>query len=247
MDRFPEQNFSVICLCNTHKIGAATEQVADIFLTDQFKKEPDTVKENVADAPDIISIPEKELASLTGLYFDPITETTIRFYMEDGKLMIPGYVLSPLSQNSFKVAGAPDREIVFVRPIAGGPMQVKTIVGGKTVRARDAVKSETLTSAQLAEFTGKYLCDELAGAGATYTLSMKDGELVLEAMGRKDILLTPAFADVFFIVGLIQWYPGQRNDDLFVVKFMRNQQNAVTGFTLNRKAKGPRNMRFNKL
>ena len=37
----------------------------------------------------------------------------------------------------------------------------------------DAVQHETLTLAHLAEFTGRYLSDELAGA--TYTLSIKDG------------------------------------------------------------------------
>ena len=70
MYRFPEQNFSVICLCNARYIEIDPEelanQVADNFLTDQFKKGPDAVKETVAAAPDIISIPEKELASLAG-------------------------------------------------------------------------------------------------------------------------------------------------------------------------------------
>ncbi len=109
----------------------------------------------------------------------------------------------------------------------------------------DAIQSETLTSVQLAEFTGKYLSDELAGA--TYTLSIKDEKLLLEAMGRKDILLTPAFGGVFYIVGLIHWYPGEPNHELAIVRFMRNQQNAVSGFTLSREPEGPRNLRFNKL
>ena len=123
-------------------------------------------------------------------------------------------------------------------------LKITDIRAGKS-STLDAVQSETLTSVQLAEFTGKYLSDELAGA--TYTLSIKDGNLVLEAMGRKDILLTPAFGDVFFIVGLIQWYPGEPNRQLAIVKFMRNQQNGVSGFTLSREPEGPRNLRFNKL
>ncbi len=185
MIRFPEQNFSVICLCNATDIipivGLAN-QVADSFLADQLKKVPEPVKATVAPAPDIISIPEKELASLAGLYFDPITERIFRFYMKDGKLMIFNSVLSPLSQNRFKVvgAGAPlGLESVFVRPIAGGPMQMthNDIRSGKTT-THYLVQSVTPTSAQLAEFTGKYLSDELAGA--TYTLSIKDGKLILQ-------------------------------------------------------------------
>ena len=80
MYRYPEQNFSVMCLCNADPDSPGgpdswvlTAQVADIFLTDQFKKGAGGVNETVADAPAIISIPEKELASLNGLYFDPIT------------------------------------------------------------------------------------------------------------------------------------------------------------------------------
>jgi CubicO group peptidase (beta-lactamase class C family) len=254
MYRYPEQKFSVMCLCNADDIsadaltgGVFTAQVTDIFLADQFKKGAGGVNEPMAGAPAIISIPERELASLTGLYDDPSTERYIHFYVENGKLIVAwdnGYVLSPLSENRFNVVGVPEVEIVFVRPIAGGRAQVKVIGSGKTT-TYDAVQRETLTSVQLAEFTGNYLSDELAGA--TYTLSIKDGKLVLEAMGRKDILLTPAFGDVFFTIGLIQWYPGEPNHELAVVKFLRNQQNAVSGFTLSGEPEGvPRNLRFNK-
>jgi CubicO group peptidase (beta-lactamase class C family) len=256
MFRYPEQKFSVMCLCNAEDISGVgltswvfTAQVADIFLADQFKKgaggESETVA--VAGAPDSLSIPEKELASLTGLYVDPITERYIHFYMDDGKLMVAwdnGYALSPLSQNRFKVVGDPGGEIGFVRPIPGGRLQVKVVESGKTT-TYDAIQRQTLTAGQLAEFTGKYLSDELAGAA--YTLRIKDGKLVLQAMGRKDILLTPASGDVFVIVGLIRWYPGERNHQLAIVRFMRNQQNAVSGFTLSREPEGPRNLRFNKL
>ena len=247
MFRYPEQKFSVMCLCNGEiEPGVFTAQVTDIFLADQFKKGAGGVSETVPSARDIISIPEKELAGLSGLYVDPITERYIHFYLEDGKLTVgwdTGYVLSPLSPSRFKVVELPGLEFRFVRAVAGGRMQVKVIESGKTT-TYEAVQSETLTSVQLAEFTGKYLSDELAGA--TYTLSIQDGKLVLEAMGRKDILLTPAFGDVFVIIGLIQWYPGEPNRQLAIVKFLRNQQNAVSGFTLSREPEGPRNLRFNK-
>jgi CubicO group peptidase (beta-lactamase class C family) len=254
--RFPEQNFSIICLCNATDIGVwgLFDQVADIFLADQFKQGAGGASETAAAAPATISVPEKELASLTGIYFDPITVDSNRFYMKDGKLMIdkgPGYVLSPLGQNHFKLVGAPGApvEIVFVPPIAGGPMQEQVIWGGKTRRTFDAVQTETLTSAQLAEFTGKYLSDELPGA--TFTLSIKDGKLVLQVRngitvfsdralvlawtdtGKSETPLTPVFADAFFLFG-----------ESVIVRFTRNQQNAVSGFTLS--TRKVRRVRFNK-
>lgn len=234
MVRFPQQNFSVVCLCNFESANPSdlAYRVADLFLADQFKKETVDVNKTAAAAPDIISIPEKELAALAGLYFDPVKEDTIRFYMKDGKLMVakgPGYVLSPLSQNRFKVVGAP-HELVFIRPIAGGRMQVKDkdINSGKTV-TYDAVQNETLTSVQLAQFTGKYVSDELEGA--TYTLSVKDGKLNLQVRNQKDVLLTPAFADAFVGRG--------------IMRFTRNQQNAVSGFTVT--LGSVRRLRFEKL
>jgi len=263
MIRFPEQNFSVICLCNADNISprGLANQVADIFLADQFKKGAGGVDETVAAVQDIISIPEKELASLTGFYFDPITIRSIRFYMKDGKLMWDsGFVLSPLGQNRFKVVGAPLVEFVFVRPFAGRRMQVKLIFSGG-LRPRtttfDAVRSETPTSTQLAEFTGKYVSDELGGA--TYTLSIKDGKLLLQVRNGitvfsdkglvlavtqalssetpKDVILTPEFADAF-----VYLVDGSR----VMMRFTRNPQNAVSGFTL---ANGGsvRRLRFNKL
>ena len=258
MARFPEQNFSVISLCNAGDINTyvSADQVADIFLAGQFKKEPEDVRETIRAASEIIRIPEKELASLTGLYFDPIKETTRLFYMKDGKLMIFNTALSPLSQNRFAVVGGgpPGLEIVFVRPIAGGRMQVMFKHRSGETTTYDAVQSVTPTSAQLAEFTGKYVSDELGGA--TYTLSVEAGKLLLQVRpgitvfsdratvlpysqaGRrddpKDSLLTPVFADAFFAFG-----------GAAMVRFTRNQQSVVSGFTLS--TVGVRKLRFNKL
>lgn len=257
MMRFPEKKFSVICLCNAGNKMSAYElatQVADIFLADQFKKSKDDVKENHTA---IISIPEKELVGLAGLYFDPIKETTVLFYMKDGKLMIFNTPLSPLSQNRFKVVGGgpPGLEIVFVQPIAAGRRQVLFKHRSGETTTYEAVQSVTPTAAQLAEFTGKYVSDELAAA--TYTLSIKDAKLSLQVRNRitvfndralllafelpgasevpKDVLLTPAFADAFITFV---------DDELVMFRFKRNQQNAISGFTLSTETL--RRLRFNK-
>jgi hypothetical protein len=208
------------------------------------RKDAAVVSETVTDAPDIINIPEKELACLTGLYVDHTNiERRLDFFMEGGKLFYRAGPsvrrVSNLSQNRFKVVGAPV-EMVFERSIAEGDMQMKVTGPGGT---RIFVRSVTPTPSQLAEFTGKYVSDELPGEA--YTLSINDGKLVMEAMGRKDILLTPAVADAFSIVGLIQWYRDFPNQ-LAIVKFTRNQKNAVSRFTLSMSPEGRTNLRFNK-
>ncbi len=201
----------------------------------------------VADVPDLISIPEKELATLVGLYVDPTNiARRIDFFAEGDKLVYyaGGTVrreLSYLGQNRFKAIGFPIfSEMVFERPIGDWSMQMKVIGPGGTTTL---VRSVTPTSAQLVELTGKYYSDDLPGE--VYTLSINDGKLVMEVMGRKNILMTPAVADIFSIVGLIHWYPTPSNQ-LAIVKFIRNQQNTVSGFTLNIAPEGRRNLSFRK-
>lgn len=261
LTRFPEQRFTVIRLCNAGNVNTygSAAQLADIFLADQFKKSTDAVKQSVTASPDIV-IHEKELTGLAGTYFDPITSGYHRYYMNDGKLMIDpdfrmgnDFVLSHLGQNRFKVVGGgpPGLEIVFQRPVTAGNLQVKHITGSKT-QTWEAVRSFTPTPAQLADFSGKYASDELPGA--VYTLSIKDEKLILHVRSgiaalrsraseaeraagaskdTEDNLLTPAFADAFLTFG-----------GSALLRFTRNQQNVVSGFTLtNRLA---RRLRFNK-
>jgi CubicO group peptidase (beta-lactamase class C family) len=255
MTRFPEQNFTVIRLCNAGDLNTyiAAPHVAEIFLADQFKELPEAISESATVTSDMRSTPEKELATLTGLYFDPVSETALRrIYLKDGSLMIdpnfnrgPSYILSPISENRFKIVGAPP-EIVFTRAVASGPIQVKVISGGKTIETLDAVQSVTPTSNQLAEYTGRYVSDALTGA--IYTLSIKNGKLVLQVRNgittlvhaepnggqdMKDTLLTPGFADAFFAF-----------DGSAIVRFTRNQRNAISGFSLSNA--GVRRLRFDK-
>ena len=288
MNRFPEQNFSVICLCNEWSSinpDGLANQVADIFLADQLNKSAAVVNETVSDTTDIISIPEKELTTLTGLYVDltglqvdPIKVHSHRLYLKDGKLMVYSYVLSPLSRNRFTCCSAQPHEFFFIQPVAGGPMQVKEKqIRSGIITTIDEVQLETLTTVQLAEFTGKYVSDELAGA--IYTLSIKDGKLSLQVRNGitvfsdrglglaftqpsvdttttpiyvnnslvlafaqpggsevpKDILLTSVFADAFITFV---------SDELVMLRFIRNQQNAVSGFTLS--SGTVRKLRFDK-
>jgi CubicO group peptidase (beta-lactamase class C family) len=265
MTRFPEEKFSVICLCNEGDnldSGGFRARVADIFLADQYKKLENVVKENVAapDVPDNFIIHEKELASLTGLYVDPTyTPRQLRFYLEGGKLFFragPSVErrLSPISQSRFKVIGVgafSGVEMVFEQPIAGGPLQVK-VIGPYGTTTLEAVNGETPTLVQLSEFSGKYVSDELPGA--TYTLSIKDGKLLLQIRNgitvfsdrafvlafsqtgndvQKDVLLTPLFADAFTFLGSTS------------VRFTRNRHNAISGFALTA-GSSVRNLRFHK-
>jgi CubicO group peptidase (beta-lactamase class C family) len=231
--RYPDQGLAVALLCNAGEDMNSTGLslgVADVYL-EKYLPNP-TVSSATAAAPDI-SIPEKELVNLTGHYFDPVTLSSHSYYMKDGKLMIFNRALSPISQNRFKVVGGgpPGLEIVFVRPVAGGPMQVKHVLGAKTTTYY-AVQSVTPTLAQLTEFTGEYVSPEL---DTTYTLTARNSDLVIRIRGRKDIVLRPIFTDAF----------QGRFGRLMVVKFSRDARGVVTGFTVN--GGGVRGLRFDRV
>ncbi len=253
MWRYPEQQFSIICLCNADSsqggpdAGVLTAEMVDVFLADEIRAGATTDEKTAPDAREFIAISEEELATLAGLYRQPITGKYIHFFLEDGKLKVAwdtGYVLSPVSENRFIVLGVPETEMVFRRGMAGTPGEVKVIDPGNTT-SYEEMRSESLASARLAEFAGNYVSHDLAGA--VYKQDLGDGELVLAAMGRKRIVLKPASGDVFFIVGLIQWYPEEPNRQLAIVKFTRDQQNAVTGFRLSREPEGPKDLRFDRV
>ncbi len=267
MDRYLGQNFSIYCLCNLDTINPRrlANQVADIFLADQFEQDEDLVEEAVEETPVIVNVPEEELAALTGLYFDPVAEQVRRFFMADVKLTVEpnfdgrNFELLPLGQNSFRLAVAPVERAAYFRftqQIVGGPMKLQES-GAGTPAARiagagtfDAV--ETLTLDQLAEYTGEYSNNSDELPGATYSLSITDGEIRLIASNASTLissergltsyqaangdLLTPVSADFFvFVVA----------GDVSSLTFTRNQQNAVSGFALS--VGSTKNIRFDKL
>ncbi len=77
MLRFPEQKFSVICLCNLGSINATglATKVADIFLEKQLKQPAkDDGSGTVAESA-FLKLSEQELAGVAGLYFNPTAVT----------------------------------------------------------------------------------------------------------------------------------------------------------------------------
>lgn len=223
MIRFPEQKFSVICLCNQTGIESTrlSRQVADIYLASEFKQ---SGKIALAE-PKVVQVPEKELAAVAGSYFNSTSNNFRRLYVKNGKLIYSRGTseseLAPLGDNSFLMLGTPDRvEISFKPSRAGGPLQMITVVnGGEATMTHDSVESKTYSTSQLAEFAGAYYSDEIE---ATYNILLQGEKLVLR---RKNVdgetPLNAQFADTFFAAGTGG------------IKFTRDMQKHVTGFLLN--------------
>lgn len=226
MIRFPEQRFSVICLCNLSSIVSPTltRQVADLYLASEFKQSDGSRSEIELPEPKIVQVPEKELAAVSGSYFASANNNFRRLYVKNGKLMYSRGTseseLAPLGNNRFLMLGTPDRvELDFKSPRPGAPLQMITVVNGEVFMTHDSVESATYTGAQLIEFTGTYYSNEI---DATYNINLQGEKLLLR---RKNVdgetPLLGQFADTFSAAGTGS------------IKFIRDRQERVTGFLLS--------------
>lgn len=232
MIRFPDQRFTVFCLCNLSNIESSrlTRQIADIYLGAEFKEE--TIAGGLPE-PKVVQVSEQELASVAGSYFNFANNNFRRLYVKNGKLIYSRgsseSELAPLGNNRFVMLNVPDRiEISFKSPRPGSPLQMFTAANGKVFIVHDAVKAATYMPEQLKEFSGTFYSDEIE---ATHTISLKDDKLVLR---RKNVdgetPLVGQFADAFSATGTGG------------IRFTRDDHNRVNGFLLT--TGRVRNLRF---
>jgi CubicO group peptidase (beta-lactamase class C family) len=115
MIRFPEQRFTVICLCNVGAAnpGALARQVADLYLADRIK--PAENKSNNAPAapspPQPLTLTAEQLREYTGAYYSEELDVTYRIVIEEGSLLIkarnaPRVGLVSQTKDEFRRLGA---------------------------------------------------------------------------------------------------------------------------------------------
>jgi CubicO group peptidase (beta-lactamase class C family) len=232
MIRFPDQRFSVFCLCNLSngELGRLTRQVAEIYLAGEFKAE--STAKGVPEQK-VVQVSEQELAAVAGSYFNFANNNFRRLYVKSGKLFYSRggseSELAPLGNNRFLMLGVPDQiEISFKSPRPGAPLQMFTAANGKVFIVHDAVKAAAYTPSQLNEFTGSFYSGEI---DATHTISLQDDKLVLR---RKNVdgetALVGQFADAFSAAGTGG------------IRFTRDDRNRINGFLLT--TGRVRNLRF---
>jgi len=232
--RYREQGFAVALLCNLDNlpVGALTESVAEIFLSDAFSAPSATS----APAVPRMSLSAEQLSSKVGLYYDPVSASLGRIFPRDGKFMASegagegdSVELTAISENRFVVSGTP---IVaeFVPAASGRPQEIRvTGAGPKPIVSQQVTTSFKLLDTELRQYQGEYTSAEVDG---TYTLAARDAGLAIQIPGRSDIALQPIVRDTFAgaIVG--------------VVKFSRGP-GGVAGFTAN--SSGARGLRFERV
>jgi CubicO group peptidase (beta-lactamase class C family) len=220
--RFPEQHFSVACLMNCSE-GNPDEfcfKIADIYLADLLKKEPEKPVEKAEG--EAISLPESELQKWVGMYLIQDEEVPIEFLIENGVLaaIVSGitFHFEATAADSFRsVDGPVSVAVKFSRKEEDGLGYAAIIIAGQqTLEARES-KFTPPTKEQLAQYTGEYRCEDLH---MTYSIVEKDGAIYIRYYHSFKDALQPAGADEFSYVGAA------------TVRFTRNKAGAITGFAL---------------
>jgi len=221
--RFPDQKFSVVCLCNFSRLSPTmiARQVADIYLADQFK--PQAAGEGQSGEAKFIQLSEQELNNKTGAFLDPILRRFWTLNIEDGKLAVSAingmrFRIAPVSATEFREFQVPVRiDVRFENRGEGERPLMRLSIDRQKSYVFEPVKLGAPTPSELAEYAGEYYSDE---AQVTYKVGVENNSLVVTAGRRPKIVLSPAIKDEFLFAG-------------FNFDFTRDRQNRVTGFLLD--------------
>lgn len=219
--RFPDQHFSVACLCNQAETNPSqlARKVADIYLADKLKEAPSTV---AAAAAKPFPMSGERLKQLAGLYWKKDEERAIRLVQEGGKLYVSEseqdrLELSPVANNRLVLLAFPVT-LTFDEADDHSPSQM-TIQGqgAATPEVFQRVSEFKPTGEQLKAYAGSYASEEI---DPIYRIGIQQDGLVLTRFKASPGKLKPIIEDYF-----------EGPDG--TVHFSRNASRGVTGFTLN--------------
>jgi hypothetical protein len=108
-------------------------------------------------------------------------------------------------------------DIHFIPADAGRPSRLEQIFPGGKPQSYEAVAVFEPTAAQLAEYTGAFVSQEI---DPVYRISLQDGKLTLLRLRHKPDTLWPAMRDAF--VG-----------EIGTLRFTRDANQQVSAFTLD--------------
>lgn len=224
--RFPDQKFSVICLCNvaTANPSRLVRKVADIYLADLFPPEP--AKPKAAALVAVVPVSESELQAKAGTYRNPATRDIVAVGFSGGALSIQGVRLVAAGNGKFVAPDVPGLELEF------SGMQIKAVTPDGSHPTFERLQPWALHPADLEDYAGQYFSDELQ---CVYKVVTEEGKLFLHRRGVPAERLEPTVHDEFQVGG---------DGSVEVMQFARNASQRVIEMTLF--AGRVRNIRFQK-
>jgi len=185
--RFPEQHFSVICLCNLANANASglSRGVADVYLKTAAPPAPaHPAKEAVEKAAG------SEARALEGRYQNLEDHSGVQFSVADNALQVFGMSLKRVGHNRFVTPFGPT--VSF--EIMNRTIKVTAKDGDNILFEGTRIDELHLGETALQAYAGEYKSAEL---DATYKLNVEKGSLTLRSGWNPPVKMEPLVADEF--------------------------------------------------
>jgi len=215
LEYFPDFGLSFAWLSNTSAYDRDTfdlnNAVRSIFLPNR--------KAPARPRPRSVTVAPEKLASYAGWYLDPRTGSGTRLYVNEGKLysQYPNGTLIILGDNLFQLGST---------RIEASNKGLLVTAGGSSTFFDKVLTADTSTQA-MAAYAGVYYSPE---AEATYTITWKEGKLLLEQKPDTRFALQPTYKDGF--------------DCPFGPLYFVREQEKITGFRIS--VSRARNVQFDR-
>jgi CubicO group peptidase (beta-lactamase class C family) len=220
--RFPEQKFTVICLCNVSSAITAnlSRMVADLYLADSLKPGTSALHPSGDE-----NLPAP--AIFVGKYLDPQTHMIYSFTASGGNLMAWGGVLRRISGNKFYDL---ESNVISFEKVNGG-MKARLDIEGEAYFSGTRIEEPHLNVPELTAYAGRFWSEEL---DAAYNLSVEQGALMLRISNNPPKKLNAVARDEFEV------------SDLGTIVFHRDQSGRPSGLNLfSQSARGIEFMKAN--
>jgi len=206
--RLPQQELSIICLCNLSiaPTGSLVRKIADIYLSPSVQADT-----NHSSTPTDKKL--EDLSLFQGEYLDPRTHTLFSFTVAKGELVGWGMPLRRTGSNTFNDLGT--GIITFNR--TGGSMTTTLTMDGEVAFAGGRVTAVRISNAELAALSGTYSSSEL---DESYQLSLKEGHLILHNGSNAPVTLAAITASDF------------EAGDLGTIVFQRGSDKRISGLSV---------------
>jgi CubicO group peptidase (beta-lactamase class C family) len=229
MIRFPDQHFTVACLCNLASANPSdlARKVAEVYLGAQMQPAETA---HASDDAKPITLTPAQMQAKAGVYVnvkDP--DDLVRWAVKDGKLNVgeigedQSYDVKPIGEDEFHAGDDPQPvDFTFLHGQPGAPLKFTVKQPDGKVDSYTAVPSFEPSPAQLAEYAGIYSSREIDPLYELKVESGADGKgnLVLHHLKSSPDTLHPVARDFFTV-------------DAGKIRFTRDSEGAIAGFLLS--------------
>jgi CubicO group peptidase (beta-lactamase class C family) len=217
--RFPDCQFSVICLANisTFNPTKLALQVADLYLEDKFTEKTSALVRRSSVQSIELSVAELEIR--TGFYYNSKSNGVWELEVKDGKLMVElwglCFQLVPIDSNHFQSIGHQyyDYDVEF--PIDSDRMKIEVDnLDGNGLKVEFLQKMLTTAPDRLIDYLGTYYSAELE---SSYNMTLEEDKIFFRRKGYSPVHLKSIEEDLFLA-----------ENDRF--EFIRDENNLIIGF-----------------